>query len=177
MSGYDADALRREFDAAFAAPAELLASDQVELLLIKVAGRPYALRLTEISGLMPTRKIVALPTRVSELIGIVGLRGGLVPIYQLAGLLGHEDRTGQALPWLILVGAPDPVGLMFDVFEGHVRARGDQLMASAGDGRAIPTFHLRRAGEPPRPVVEVAAVIEAIERRARGDRANKEAAP
>lgn len=157
--------LRRAFDRAFAeAPAHV--STRVEdFLAIRVGPDPYAVRLAEISGLYADRRVTSLPSAVSELLGITGVRGAIVPVYDLRVLLGYP--AGEESRWL-LVAAEKAVGLAFDTFDGHLRI---PKATSAPEQPAQDTRPFIRGvltmGHVSRPVVNVASLLEAIKRRAR----------
>jgi len=119
--GARARALRSAFDRGFSEPPAREAASTEDLLAVTIAGDPYALRVSELSGLVSNRKVVALPSRAPHLLGIAGVRGGLVPVYALAGLLGY-DGTQTAGPWLALCGRQEPVALAFEQLEGFLRA-------------------------------------------------------
>jgi purine-binding chemotaxis protein CheW len=113
--------LRNAFDRARAIPVSARAVEQVESLLsIRVFGDPYAIRVSEISGLANDRKVVDFPSSIPELLGVAGIRGGLVSVYSLAALLGYSREADQAR-WLVLCGSEEPVGLAFSDFEGYMR--------------------------------------------------------
>jgi chemotaxis signal transduction protein len=118
--------LRRSFDESFAAAAETVTADVEDLLGLRVGGDAYAVRLGEITALLPERKIVALPSPIPELLGLAGLRGGIVPVYSLRALLGYGAGT-ERTAWIILAGAEPLVGLAFDQFEGHLRIARSQI--------------------------------------------------
>ncbi len=84
---------------------------------------PYAIRLRDVRGLMGGRAIVAVPSPAPALLGIASVRSEIVPVYDLAGLLGGgaPDAGAAARPWLLLVHAPAPAALAFARFDGHAR--------------------------------------------------------
>ncbi len=108
--------LRREFDAGFAVPARVDERSRVELLLVRVGPDQHAIRLSEIRGLHSDRLITPVPGPLPELLGLVSLRGVIVPVYDLRLLLGYS--TGMTPRWLVLA-MPGPVGLAFEHLEGH----------------------------------------------------------
>jgi len=128
---------QRAFDEAFATAPIPTPEKFEDLLAIRVAGDPYALRVREIAGLVASRKIVPLPSRRPELLGIAGNRGSLVAVYSLAALLGY-GADSKPTPWLALAGGSEPIGLGFQSFEGFMRVRSGDVHAArpAGGSRA-----------------------------------------
>jgi chemotaxis signal transduction protein len=114
-----AEALRRRFDQSFAAPAGSNPERLEDLLAIRVGADPYALRLSQIAGLFAGLKIAPTPSPIASLLGIVGIRGALAPIYDLGALLGYP-RAAQPR-WTVLVRAPQTVGFAFESFESHLQ--------------------------------------------------------
>jgi purine-binding chemotaxis protein CheW len=79
-------------------------------------------RLDELGGLFVDRPITPLPSPVPQLLGVAGFRGAVVPVYDLAALLGHR-RAGSPR-WMVLTSGADAVALAFDSVAGHLRAPG-----------------------------------------------------
>jgi chemotaxis signal transduction protein len=113
---------RHAFDHTFAAAPLTTVEAFEDLLAIRLAGDAYALRLCEIRGLVASRKIVSLPSRRPELLGLAGIRGSLVAVYDLAALLGYRADS-KPPSWLALAGASESIGLGFEAFEGFLRVR------------------------------------------------------
>jgi chemotaxis signal transduction protein len=114
----NAEALARDFDRGFAEPARTATEDVERLLAIRVGGEGYAVRLGDVTGLVVDRKLVPLPSRTPGLLGIVGLRSGLAPVYSLAALLGY-GAVAEPPRWIVLVGTGPLYGLSFGEFDGH----------------------------------------------------------
>lgn len=111
--------LRQAFDLSFASPPS--AREEVEdILTIRVAGDPYAIRLSEIAGLIVGRRVVPVPSVTPDLLGLAGIRGGLVPVFGLASILGCGQAPGSPR-WMILCGAEEPIALAFADFENYLR--------------------------------------------------------
>ena len=157
--------LRRAFDAGFAAA---IGSDEVareDLLAISVGGHPHAIRLGEITGLVVDRPIVQMPSRIPALLGLASSRGAIVPVFDLAALLGLPRATS---PRWIAIAARARVGFAFDAFAGHRRATvADIATSTTGPDES----EVLRDGDRQRPIIHLASVIEQIEREAeRGER-------
>lgn len=167
--------LRDAFDRARAIPLSTAGVEQVEgLLSIRVAGDPYAIRVSEISGLANDRKVVAFPSSIPELLGVAGMRGGLVSVYSLAALLGYGREAGQAR-WLVLCGAEESVGLSFSDFEGFFTVPSTQVYAAdKRDAARARVKHVLRAADLVCTVVSIPDLLESIKRRCDNSRPSKE---
>jgi chemotaxis signal transduction protein len=160
-----AAALRRLFDEGFAAPAASITEPLEGLLAIRVGSNPFALRLSEIAGLHVGVKIVPLPSPVAQLLGIVAIRGMMVPIYDLAALLRYPPVSNSR--WFVLARAPKPVGFAFETFESHLQVSQASL---AGGNRAsadtsATVLHVRgsvRAAGALRPIIHLASMLKMI---------------
>lgn len=156
--------LRCSFDQAFSRLPGAETERSVDLLSIRVSGDPWALRLSEVAGLFAGRRITPAPSGVPNMLGLVGLRGGVHPVYSLRGLLGYPP--GDLPRWMVLVGASDPVALAFDVYEGHQSVPAGHLVPAPEGSRA----HARevvRGLDAPRSVLAISSITEAIKRRSR----------
>jgi purine-binding chemotaxis protein CheW len=167
-----AAALREAFDAGFARASVVETRANHNLLALTVGGDAYAIDMREVASLDADRRITPLPTTVPELAGLAGLRGAIVPVYDLAQLLGYP-RPGAAR-WLV-VAAAAPVALAFERFDGFVRRPAADLTFEATDGRR--GRHVRaiaRATDWARPMVAVGSVLETIRQRVPGAANDKE---
>jgi len=162
--------MRLEFDQAFARPQAPETPHLENLLAIRLGPKPYALRLSEIAGLFADRSVTALPGDMPALLGIAGLRGTIVPVYDLAALLGHGGTVGGHR-WLALAAVAASgasVGVAFPTLDGHLRIPFDDIVAhdgTAADARQY-VRHFARIGQAARPIVDLAAVLDAIRRQA-----------
>jgi chemotaxis signal transduction protein len=111
--------LREAFDRSFVEPTQPNLIETEDLLAIRVNDRPYAVRLSTIASLAADRPITALPGAPPRLLGVAALRGVVVPVYDLADLLGLSRSTPPR--WTILTAAEPPMALAFDGVDGHLR--------------------------------------------------------
>jgi chemotaxis signal transduction protein len=122
--------------------------------------------------LFKDRRVTPLPSPSPEFLGVAGIRGTLVAVYDLPALLGHAAAAGRR--WLLLAKAVEPVAFVFDTFEGQLSASPQQFVADRSDGAPR---HVKRAvsvGGRLRHVVDLASLVEAISSRARPGPAPKE---
>lgn len=166
--------LRRVFDRSFAEAPGSAVIDYENLVAIRVTDDPYAIRVAEIAGVFAGKRFTPLPGSLPELLGIAGFRGAIVPVYDLAMVLGHSRSRAGAPRWLVLA-AQLPVGLAFDRFDGHLRV-GRETVSPAKNLEANQDVVRELVGGAAfgRPIVRVAAVLEAIGRRLRQEARSKE---
>jgi chemotaxis signal transduction protein len=171
----DVAAMRAEFDRSFAEAPGTQAARGVRLLLIKdVAGRAYALRLDQISAIVGDRRIVAVPSRVPGLIGVAGIRGGLVAVYALTELLGGEGASERGR-WIAVCPAVEPVGLAFAEIEGQEQVAAAAIVSAPARAESNdPIQDLARTQGGLRPILAIPILLDSIRRRCARVRAAKE---
>jgi len=161
--------LRAEFDATFARAHAADAPAALDLLVISVADRNYALKLGEVSAVHADRKLVAAPSARPELLGLVGVRGVVAPVYDLAQLLGYAPERGAR--WLAQVRAPAPFAVAFARFEHQLRAPlSDLTPAQAGTVSSTLSHESLRTAAGPLPVIDLHATFQHVTRRAAPER-------
>jgi chemotaxis signal transduction protein len=156
--------LRHSFDRAFAEPQrEERAEATLDLLAIRIGRDPYALRLSQIAVLEADRTITGVPGEHPELLGIAGVRGGVVAVFDLAGLLGAQRP--EQLRWLV-VAKGAPLAFAFSGFDGQLTVRPEEL-AAAEPSRLGRVREVARREGLSLPVVDLAALIAALDERSR----------
>ncbi len=153
--------MRAAFDRSFAEAPHAEAVSELDYLGIRLGADPYAIRLTDITGLYADRRITRLSSTDPAFVGIAGLRGAVVPVYALGAFLGYAP--GEAWRWLLLMGGAS-LALAFDTFDGHLRAQQAALAshASSGNSRIFVHEAVHVAGVV-RPIVQVGDLFHAIE--------------
>jgi purine-binding chemotaxis protein CheW len=158
-----ADALRRAFDAGFAAPPAARAAAEVGLLRLRAGGAPVAVRTLEAAGLVPAARLCPVPGARRELLGLAGVRGEVVPVYALSRLLGWPD-AGERPAWLLLAGDPRDlaarVALACGAFEGQVAVPPGALVPATASPPALPLVASLDGASVP--VADVAALLRLV---------------
>jgi chemotaxis signal transduction protein len=151
--------LRADFDHSFAQPARRHDVEHIELLAIRAGDRPYAMRLSQTSRLFPDRPVTALPGPLSALLGVAGFGGTIVPVYDLAALLGHAipDRPR----WLVLAAGTPALALAFHQLDGHVQVTTDSIIVEGPGARDCLRGMVTLPGGT-RPIVDVPAARAAV---------------
>lgn len=153
-------ALRENFDGTFALPEQDARSEHSDFLAVRVAGDPYALRLSELLGLSADKKVVLTPSRESALLGLAGFRGTVTPVFDLGRLLGYPPSAAPR--WIALTGERTQVGLAFEGFEAHLRVGSDALIAETASDRPGLRGAVRQA-ELTRPILDLKTLLSIIE--------------
>lgn len=128
IEGNKAAQLRQAFDRTFALPPSGVSPEAEDLLTIRVAGDPYAIRLLDIAEIVTERRVVSVPAVTPDLLGLAGIRGGIVPVFGLSSILGYGPDPGPPR-WMIICGAEEPIALAFSDFEGYLRLPASALHA------------------------------------------------
>lgn len=149
--------LRQAFDASFAQVPRRDEVPQEDLLAIRLADSPYAIRLAEVAEVLADKRVTRLPSTVPELLGVVSARGAILPVYDLRAALGLPGAPN--IPRWLLVTASTPVALAVDHCEGRFRTLREAVVAEDGSAglREIVSADLLL-----RPVLHLAAVLETI---------------
>jgi chemotaxis signal transduction protein len=156
--------LRQSFDRAFTEPfVEDAVETSIELLAIRVGRDPFALRMSEIAALEADRTITSVPSEHPELLGIAGVRGSVVAVFDLGALLGGSRTEG--LRWLVLAKAA-PLAFAFSAFDGQLSVRPEAL-AAAESSRAGRVREVARGGGLSLPVIDLPVLIAALDQRPR----------
>lgn len=155
-------ALREQFDGSFAKASGAARPEQLDFLAIRVAGDPYAVRLSEIQSLHASRKLVPTPSQVPGLLGLAGFRGVLTPIYDLGQLLRSPDAPSAK--WLVVAQSAAPIGFAFANFDAHLRVTLDRVStADAGASALVQGAVVTAAGA--LPLLHLPSIVEGIAQR------------
>lgn len=110
--------LRRTFDRSFAEARHAETALFDDFLAIRLRDDPHVLRLDGVARLLPLRALTRFPCALPQWLGLAGVAGAVIPVYDLRLLLGYP--AGGTPRWMVVCKAA-PVALAFDVFEGQFR--------------------------------------------------------
>lgn len=160
LSRTHAHELRREFDSAFARAPERKDERTVDLLGITLFGAGYALRLADVAGLYASKKIARVPAARPGLLGIAGFRGAILPVYDLAALIGLPASVRPK--WLAVAKTGD-VAIAFESFDGHLRVPETAVAANDyKDGARRFVSHLTPSDEGLRGVIDLDNALKPV---------------
>jgi purine-binding chemotaxis protein CheW len=148
--------VRGAFDGVFAQPLRQARDEEENLLAFRVGREPYAVRLDQLAGLFADRPVTPLPDAPPGLLGLAGLRGALMPVYDLRITLG---QSGSGTPrWMLVAAGETPVAFAFNTLDGHLRV---PVPARSGPG-AAETRDVLRTGDELRSVLDLTELIDRI---------------
>jgi purine-binding chemotaxis protein CheW len=152
--------LRAAFDRSFAEAAHGQTEASDDFLAIRLGGEAHAVRLAEVAHLLPLTALTRLPSPLSVLLGVIGFRGAIVPVYDLRALLGHA--APEPPHWLTITQA-EPVAFAFDAFDGHRRRpRSASVPRAHGEPARQHVREVLCNGEQVWPIVSMASVLETV---------------
>lgn len=158
--------LRRAFDASFEVPALTREADHEDMLAIEVHTGSFAVRISELAGVHPVRKIVPLPGSVLGLVGLVGVRGRLVAAYRLSDLIGQAAPESR-LQWFLLCRDELHVGLAIEGIEAYLRVpKADVHPVQGHETLGEHVSDVVRVDGVARGVLNIGSLLAAIARRA-----------
>ena len=155
--------MRLAFDRSFADFPSIDAKIEEDYLAIRLGSEGYALHLSEVAGLLTSKRITSVPSRVAVFIGIAGLRGSIAPVYDLHLLLGHQ-RADK--PNWIAVASNMPVALAFEAFDGHLRIPRAAIVPCGADQQSRHVREFISMGGVIRPIVHLPSILELIAKEA-----------
>lgn len=95
------------------APAD---AGRASALAFSVGGQPCLVELDWVRGVRPLRALLPLPLAQGPVLGLVQLRGGMLPVLDIAPLLGAGGDGAPAPRHLLLLGREAPVlGIAADI--------------------------------------------------------------
>lgn len=115
--------IRSAFDDAFALPLEADTEEHLQVLIFGIAGRRFGFRMAGLSAIQKLPAITPLPGQKPPLMGIVAVSGELIGVFDLAALLGSEER-GPSRGWIALLDhGKGRIALFFEMLIGTRRVK------------------------------------------------------
>ncbi|HEX4179980.1 MAG TPA: chemotaxis protein CheW [Caulobacteraceae bacterium] len=146
-------------------------------LTFRLEERLYALPAEEVSEVIRTPVVARVPQGPKSLMGVANLRGSVLPVASLRGLLGRDEAGGSASSRAIVLDGAAPVALAVDgvdalvtIADGRVETEQATLAAHPGE-RLRGAFQTGEAGDLVK-ILDIRALLaEAFTQRPRSRRA------
>lgn len=177
IEGNKAAQLKQDFDLSFALPPSSAPPEVEDLLMIRLGGDPYGIRLCDITEIITDRSIVPVPSVTPDLLGLTGIHGCIIPVFGLSSLLGY-DPDPDSPRWMILCGAEEPIAFAFSDSDGYLRLpscalHADEALVSPGEH----TKYVTQVASTPngaRAVISMSLIMATIRNRIGQHRPTKE---
>ena len=150
MNDADADRILRARAQALARPpsSALAASTMLELLEFRLASERYALETRHVQEVHPLRDLTPLPCTPPFVLGIVNLRGRILPVLDIKKFFDLPEQGLTDLHRIILVRGNDlELGLLADVIVGVRSVAADSLQPPPPTFTGIRADYLKGIGE------------------------------
>lgn len=162
-AGMSAAELGREFDLSFSRAAELERPAEEKLLVLGLGSRRFAVRSRDVRAIVRTPRIARVPSPLPALLGIAGVRGEILAVFDLAKLLGVGDDE-QGLRWSLLAGDAERAALAFPHFERFERVPSAAVArADAGELRVAFVEEVVRLNGEVLPIVGVERLLAGLQ--------------
>ena len=122
--------------------AELKHADQSEFVSFTVAAQAFCLKITQIREIRRWAPVTVLPHAPADVLGVMNLRGAVIPIYDLAARFGLEQTEASERNVVIVVAVHDkPVGLLAESVSEIISINPDDIQETpAVDSRNTMEF-------------------------------------
>jgi len=155
-------------------------SDAVRFLTLRVNERRYALRAEDVAEIVRVPAMTRVPQSPPALLGIANLRGSVLPVASLRGLLGMAEASAQpdarAVARAIILDVGSRVAVVVDAVDALESVARDRIQTSQAELGAEPgerlngSFRAAADGDPVR-VLDIRALLDAaFAQRAGADR-------
>ena len=106
--------------------------DALVLLGLTVGDSAYAVEIDCVREVLPRADVSRLPWSSSAIVGVMNLRGEIVPVADLGVLLGVGEAAADG-PVVVLDGETHPLGVRVDTVDDVATVGATALMEPAGD--------------------------------------------
>ena len=135
----------------------------------EVAGRLYALDVTQLREVLRWQPITPLPRAPALIEGVIDLRGAIVPVLDLARILGGDPVRSDPRARIVIAELDGlELGLIVDsavdVIAVGAAALGDPPALATQAGYALARAVVRRPQAEPIPVLALEQLIERVSR-------------
>ncbi|MDB5395597.1 MAG: chemotaxis protein CheW [Rhodospirillales bacterium] len=84
------------------------------VLTFRVGSERLSLPASDVAEIIRPRAMTRVPHSPANLLGVINLRGAVLPVVSLAGLLGHDVAGASPSARIVVTSARPPVGLLVD---------------------------------------------------------------
>lgn len=146
-------ALRAAFDASFARRPDAETARTEDFVVFFLGEERWAARLQEVARIVELERVVPVPSTNPALLGVVALRGVVVPVLALEHAAAPAGAGATRVArWALLPAAWPGVALAISRLDGYLRVPESEV-----DGRTV-----QAGGAAVVPIVDLAAAVASI---------------
>ncbi len=119
--------LKRSFDLTFQEPLVERGQELAHLLIVRIGGARFALKVADLAGLVRAQTVVPIPASGSGLLGLAGLKGRMVAAYSLAAMIGCPELSTEQARWMVLCRCEREIALAFTGVTGTMMVPAAEL--------------------------------------------------
>ncbi len=119
------------------------ALERIQVCIFELSDRFFGLRISDVQEIMEKSPITPVPSTPNFLLGVINLRGDIVPIVDIRGILylPFKDRTRESRIMILNINATR-VGILVDAIKevchlDKIVLQADAVQAGLADGRFI----------------------------------------
>jgi purine-binding chemotaxis protein CheW len=119
------------------------AHERIQVCIFELSDRFFGLRIFDVQEIMENAPITPVPTTPNFLLGVINLRGDIVPIVDIRGILHlpFKDRTRESRIMILNINETR-VGILVDAIKevchlDKIVLQADVVQAGLADGRFI----------------------------------------
>ncbi len=102
----------------------------MEMIIFRVNGQPYGMKIDFLEGIEELTKVIPVANAPANIVGIVNIRGEVVPVFDLAKKFGHASGSATHTYLMVRLNG-DPICLQVDSVDG-------MCQIEAGDTYKVP---------------------------------------
>jgi purine-binding chemotaxis protein CheW len=133
-------------------------------LTFKSEGRLYAVPATSVSEVTRMPPLARVPQAPPSLMGLANLRGTVLPVASVRGLMGRQDTAATPAARLIVLHAASPVALAVDEVADLVRVASEKVKTAEADVASEAGEHLSGVFESVVGIIKILDVAELLRR-------------
>ena len=155
------------------------AAGVLRFLMVRVDERPYALRAEDVAEVIRVPVMTRVPQSPRALLGVANLRGSVLPVASLRGLLGMDEASMPPSARAVVLDVGMPVAVVVDAVNALVGVTPDRIQSRQAELGAEPGERLKGSLQDgdsgAAKILDIKALLDAAF--ARGKRTSRQVGP
>src|SRR5574344_1015018 len=74
---------------------EVISMESIKQIVFELGGEYYSIEISKVQGIEPRQNIIRVPNAPNCIMGIINLRGDVIPVYSLRKKFGNNGREAD----------------------------------------------------------------------------------